>query len=1202
MRLIKLATLGMLLILALAPPLQANEEIRVLVLISLDVTYPYVKSKVDGLSFEAVRQPDTILLDIQSIEDQRFTDPHQQHSYFSTRAEQFRNSKPDIILITGSPVIFDFYNEYIYPQMPDVPMVGETRAVPDNHKPQAYSFIEYKQNMPLTIDIALSSVRPKHVYLIGDATHPGSQLSMQLIEKNLPPDFNLPVQRLDMPFDELMKKLPTLPENSVAFYSLIFSNGHGKRMIPEAALQTLSSVSPFPIFAFHETMIGAGATGGMVAKGEDIGIQLIQEGLRAFKSGPFNPPRIINAKSTLLFDWLLLTKYQLDSTDFPADTEYIKSPQNLLEEYFYEFIASIIVIVIQGVMMVLLVFKIRQNQSLTHQLEQTLLQQEDRIAERTRELKKTTDRLSGLFDSLHSGVVVHGADTSILLSNTRANQILGLVSNQVIGSTAEDTQWNFTDRLGKHLVIKHYPLKEIIETGRPIKDYMISIGEEKRPSNRWLLVNGMPIYNNEGKVSEVVISFTDITKLKQSEQALTRSNSQLSAMFESRDDLIYVADPETYELLYVNPAFKKTWGEHVLKRKCFQVIQGEKSPCSFCTNDKIFGANQGKTHTWEYFNEKSGHWYRCVDKAIPWDDNHMVRFEIATDITQEKATNAKLIQAATVFDNTSEGIIIADLTPTIVDVNPAFSEITGYSRDEVIGKNPNILKSGKHDSDFYQNMWQSLYETGSWRGEIWNRNKEGFVYPELLTISMIQEQEGSPQGFVAAFSDITSIKQSQQRLDYLAHHDPLTDLPNRLLFNERLDQSIRRATRNKTSLAVAFIDLDRFKNINDSLGHHVGDELLQQISERLKRAIRNVDTVSRISGDEFVVLLEDVNSPEDTVTAIDKLMAIFQRPFKVRGTEIHTSCSVGISLFPQDGGSSNELLRNADSAMYRAKEEGRNAYQFYTQEMTSAAMEHVILENALRGALKREEFELVFQPQVTLDDSKLIGLEVLLRWTHPELGSIPPARFIPIAEQSGQIRDIGLWVLSEACNQGKQWLDKGYNFGRLAVNLSGQQLSSTEFSDLVVEVLSSTGLAGEYLELEITESFFMKNTESSVQNLQSIKQQGVLISIDDFGTGYSSLAYLKKLPISKLKIDHSFIRDIPDDSNDMAITDAIIVLGKALKLQIIAEGVETQNQLNFLKQHDCQLGQGYIFSPPLSVSDTEQLLSNSGKITISDDN
>ena len=382
----------------------------------------------------------------------------------------------------------------------------------------------------------------------------------------------------------------------------------------------------------------------------------------------------------------------------------------------------------------------------------------------------------------------------------------------------------------------------------------------------------------------------------------------------------------------------------------------------------------------------------------------------------------------------------------------------------------------------------------------------------------------------------------------------------------------------------------------------MGDELLQQISERLKQAIRNVDTVSRISGDEFVVLLEDVNSPEDTVTAIEKLMAMFQHPFKVRGTEIHTSCSVGISLFPQDGTSTNELLRNADSAMYRAKEEGRNAYQFYTQEMTSAAMDHIILENALRGALKRKEFELVFQPQVTLDNERLIGLEVLLRWTHPKLGTIPPARFIPIAEQSGQIRDIGLWVLTEACNQGKQWLDKGYDFGRLAVNLSGQQLNSSEFSDLVVEVLSSTGLAGQYLELEITESFFMKNTASSIQTLQSIQQQGVLISIDDFGTGYSSLAYLKKLPITKLKIDHSFIRDIPNDSNDMAITDAIIALGKALKLQIIAEGVETRSQLDFLKQHDCQLGQGYFFSEPLSVSNTEQLLANGGKITALDNN
>ena len=1190
MRHLKLSTLGVLLLLSLASTIQANEEIRALVLISLDVTYPYVKSKVDGLSFEAARQPDTILLDIQSIEDQRFTDPDEQHSYFSSKAEQFRNSKPDIILITGSPVIFDFYNDYIYPQMPDVPMVGETRSVPPKLKPDAYSFIEYQQNMPVTIDIALSSVKPQHIYLVGDATHRGSRLSMQMVQKNLPPDFNIPVEQLDMPFDELLKKIPTLPKDSIGFYSLVFSDGHGKRMVPETALQILSKRSPFPIFAFHETMIGSGASGGMVARGEDVGMQLIQEGLLAYKSGPFNPPRVVNAKSALLFDWFLVKKYQMDSNSFPANSEYIHAPQNLLEAYFYEFVASVIVIVIQGIMMVLLVLKIRQNQSLTRQLEQTLLQQEDRIEERTRELKKTTDRLGGLFDSLHAGVVVHDADTSILLSNTRANQILGLVSRQIIGSTAENTQWSITDRKGKHLVIKHYPLKEVIRTGRPIKDYIISVGEENHPSSRWLLVNGMPIYDNEGRVSEVVISFVDITTLKQSEEALIRSNSQLSAMFESREDLIYVADPDTYELLYVNPAFKKTWGEDVLKQKCYRVIQGLSSPCSFCTNAEIFGENQGKTYTWEYLNQKSGHWYRCVDKAIPWDNEHMVRFEIATDISEEKATTAKLTQAATVFENTYEGIIITDLKPAIVDVNPAFSEITGYSREEVIGKSPSMLKSGKHDQEFYQAMWQSLVESGSWKGEIWNRNKNGYTYPELLTISTIKDQSGGAQGYVAAFSDITSIKQSQQRLDYLAHHDPLTELPNRLLFNERLEQSIRRARRKQCSLAVVFIDLDRFKNINDSLGHHVGDELLQQISERLKQAIRSDDTVSRISGDEFVVLLEDVNSPQDTVTAIEKIMAIFQLPFKIRDTEIHSSCSAGISLYPQDGVDAHELMRNADSAMYQAKEQGRNAYQFYTREMTTAALDYVVLENALRGALRREEFTIVFQPQVTLDTKQLIGLEALLRWHHPDQGEIPPSRFIPVAEQSGQIRQIGAWVLTQACQQAKQWLDQGYDFGRIAVNLSGQQLNSTEFADLVVDVLAQTGLPGRYLELEITESFFMKNTETSIQILQSIKQQDVLISIDDFGTGYSSLAYLKKLPITKLKIDHSFIHDIPHDSNDMAIVDAIIALSKALSLEIIAEGVETREQLDFLINHHCNQGQGYYFSKPLSVADTAKLL------------
>jgi diguanylate cyclase (GGDEF)-like protein/PAS domain S-box-containing protein len=931
---IKLLAFGFMLLMGLTFPLQANEEIRVLVLLSLDVTYPYVKSKVDGLAFEGARQPNTILLDIQSIEDQRFTEPHQLHNYFSAKAEQFRNSKPDLILISGSPIIFDFYNNYIYPLMPDIPMVGETRSVPVNHKPPAYSFIEYAQNMPQTIDMALSATKPKHIYLIGDATHPGSSLSMDMVAKSFPPDIDIPVERLDMPFSQLLGKVASLPGDSVGFYNLIFTDGEGNRMIPEKALEKISRVASFPVFAFHETMIGSGATGGMVAKGEDVGIQLLQEGLLALKSGPFNPPRIVPAKSTLLFDWQLMQKNGVDIDKLPPHIEIIGKQATLLEAHFYEFISGIAIIIIQGIMMLILILKVRQNKSLTQELEQTLLLQEERIHERTHELKKTTDRLGGLFDSLNAGVVVHNADTSIVLSNSKANQVLGFVSKQIIGHPAKETQWHFTDKKGKHQVLKNYPVKKVIKSGRPLKDYVMSLGEEDKASTTWLLVNGMPIYDNNGNVSEVVISFVDITRLKQSERAFARTSSQLSAMFESREDVIYVADPESYELLYINPQFKKTWGDPDNK-KCYQVIQGNDRPCSFCTNDKILGENTGKTYRWEYQNRISGNWYRCVDKAIEWDDQRMVRFEIATNINEERAINAKLKQAATVFANTYEGIIITDLTPTILDVNQSFTEITGYNREEAIGKNPNMLKSYKHDANFYRDMWKSIAETGKWKGEIWNRSKDGAIYPELLHISSIPDDNGEPQGYVAAFSDITSIKQTQQRLDYLAHHDALTDLPNRLLFDERLKQSIRQAKRHNTGLAVAFIDLDRFKNINDTLGHHAGDELLQQVSIRLKLAVREGDTVARISGDEFVMILEDVNSQQDAETVIVKIMRAFQHHVLIKSNEVCVSCSIGISLFPQHGDNFEEIMRNADIAMYRTKQGGRNAYLFYSPEMVS---------------------------------------------------------------------------------------------------------------------------------------------------------------------------------------------------------------------------------------------------------------------------
>ncbi|MET0072049.1 MAG: EAL domain-containing protein [Candidatus Thiodiazotropha sp.] len=589
---------------------------------------------------------------------------------------------------------------------------------------------------------------------------------------------------------------------------------------------------------------------------------------------------------------------------------------------------------------------------------------------------------------------------------------------------------------------------------------------------------------------------------------------------------------------------------------------------------------------------KDGQIIHVLLSSAPLDRNDWAKGVTFTalDITKRKQDEEKLRQAAAVFASTAEGVTITDLEGTILDVNQAFSDITGYTRDEVIGENPRILKSERHDRIFYQGMWKSLLTVGQWRGEIWNRRKDGYVYPELLTISSVKDRQGDTTGYVGVFADITSIKQSEERLDYLAHHDPLTDLPNRLLFNARLRQSIKHSYRQHAVLAVVFIDLDHFKHINDSLGHTAGDELLRQLAERLSLAIRSDDTVARISGDEFVVLLEDIGNAEHAAVAVDKLMEVFNAPFGLAENEVYITASMGISLYPHNGEQATELLQNADAAMYRAKDEGRNTYQFYTSELTVVAFEHVFLENALRGALENEEFRLVYQPQVDLATGEVIGMEALLRWHHPTQGIISPARFIPIAEQSGLIIDIGTWVLATACTQGKAWLDQGCDIGRIAVNVAGQQIQDHEFVRRVEAVLKASGLPAGHLVLEVTESFVMRRAEASIQQLEALRDRGIEIAIDDFGTGYSSLSYLKQLPIDKLKIDQSFVRDIPHDPNDMAISEAVIVMGKALGMHIIAEGVETDEQASFLRNKGCGQAQGYLFSKPVSAEEMGVLL------------
>jgi diguanylate cyclase (GGDEF)-like protein/PAS domain S-box-containing protein len=564
---------------------------------------------------------------------------------------------------------------------------------------------------------------------------------------------------------------------------------------------------------------------------------------------------------------------------------------------------------------------------------------------------------------------------------------------------------------------------------------------------------------------------------------------------------------------------------------------------------------------------------------------------VFADISERKEHEEKLRLSGTVLEHIADGVMVVDVHGMIVSVNPAFSHITGYDREEVVGRPWSVTRAGGHDQDLFWTMWRQLNETGFWRGELWSTRKGGDSYLEWLTVSTVRGDAGRITHYVGVFSDITRLKESQEKLDYLAHHDPLTGLPNRLLFQDRLLHAIGRAAREGQQLAVMFIDLDRFKNVNDTLGHQVGDELLKQVAAALGARLRDGDTLARLGGDEFIVLLEHVDGGRGAGRVAGKMMALFEQPFTVAGHELFVTGSIGISLFPGDGQDADLLVRHADMAMYQAKARGRNGYQFYSPAMDGEGVERLRMEALLRRAIERGEIYLHYQPQVDIASGRLIGVEALVRWHNPELGQVSPVRFIPMAEDTGFINQIGEWVLFEACRQMGRWDEAGLQVPKVAVNLSVRQVERGAMAPLVSRALAATGLAPRRLQLEVTESVIM-NTGDALAFVHELHAIGVGLAIDDFGTGYSSLAYLKQLPVQVLKIDRSFIKDIALDANDEAIAIAIIQLGKSMNLSVIAEGVENEEQAAFLLRHGCALAQGYLYGRPLAP---EQLLEEWGK-------
>jgi len=558
---------------------------------------------------------------------------------------------------------------------------------------------------------------------------------------------------------------------------------------------------------------------------------------------------------------------------------------------------------------------------------------------------------------------------------------------------------------------------------------------------------------------------------------------------------------------------------------------------------------------------------------------------IFLDITDKQLAQSRLNMAGMVFENTQEGIMVTDEDSRIIEVNRAFTRITGYEADEVLGRTPGLLDSGTNGPELYQVIKASIDEQGYWEGEMWNRRKDGEVFPEWLSITRVTDPVTGNVKDLRVFSDISHLKRSEERLAHLAHHDPLTGLPNRLMLSARMEHALDRAKREGNYLGVLFLDLDRFKNINDTLGHALGDEVLKEVAERLKDSVRAEDTVARLGGDEFIVLLENVHNPEMTAHIAEKLLRTLARPYVLNGQEYYFTTSIGISHYPVDGIDAESLLKNSDTALYQAKDQGRNTYIHYSPELTQKVEDWLKLEHFLRSALEKRQFEIYYQPKISTLDGRILGAEALLRWMHPELGLIPPSQFLTIAEEIGLIVPLGEWVLREACKQAQLWKEQGFEDLTISVNLAGQQIGQSNLYESIVSILDETGLEPNRLELEILESFVMRHAEQSVTTLEAIRDLGVSLSIDDFGSGYSSLSYLKRLPVSKLKIDQTLVLDIPDDPDDVAIARAVIALGHSMGLRVCAEGVETMAQREFLAEEGVDELQGYYYSRPVPADE-----------------
>lgn len=712
-----------------------------------------------------------------------------------------------------------------------------------------------------------------------------------------------------------------------------------------------------------------------------------------------------------------------------------------------------------------------------------------------------------------------------------------------------------------------------------------------------------PIKDRDGTITNYMAIKENVSELREVMDRFQESESRfLGAMSVMVEGLVIISPDGTF--IFANRAANEFMGDPAggLQGRRPQEIALERlredgTPCPVEETPALVTLREGRG----VYGAVLG--FRYADRTIRWVEVNTTSLRTGqgdrwgvvmtlSDISARRRAEEQLKLAFEAIKCSGEGILVTDTQRRILSANPAFEAVTGFAAAELIGETPAFVASERCDERFYSAMYEVLESTGHWQGEVWNQRKDGEVYPEWLGVSAVRGDDGRPKNYVYIFSDMTERKDAQQRIEFLAHHDPLTGLPNRLLLRDRVEQAQTLAGRLQSRVALLFLDLDHFKTINDSLGHPVGDALLKAVVERLKNCVRESDTISRQGGDEFIILLNDVRDSEAVARVADKIQQRMAEPFVLGNHSLSSTFSIGIALYPDDGEDFDSLLQKADTAMYHAKESGRNNHRFFTAQMNLQVVEHMTLQSQLRLAIENEEFILHYQPQMDLSDGKIYGVEALIRWNSPENGLIEPGKFIEVAEDSGLIVQIGAWVLNEACRQARAWQDAGLPPFVVAVNLSAVQFKRLDLVATVINALVLSDLDAQWLELELTESILIQDAEATLDAVRRLKALGVKLSVDDFGTGYSSLTYLKRFAVDKLKIDQSFIRDLATDPDDAAIVRAIIQMARSLKLKTIAEGVESEQLIGLLQAFQCDEIQGYWFARPMPADDLATFVRN----------